>query len=104
MTELDVRHLHNQLKSGLVAWRRGVAANSLINVNIEDPTSGNNRTNTLNFRHAGDLASSEIHSCHQLMSSTKINPICNSFPVGSGLHKVAQSHAATLPVASTGPI
>lgn len=31
MTELDVRYLHNQLKSGLVAWRRVVVVNRLIN-------------------------------------------------------------------------
>lgn len=42
--------------------------------------------------------------CHQLMSGANVNAICNSFPVGTGLHKVAHSNAATLPVASTGPI
>lgn len=57
VTELDVRHLHNPLKSGLAAWRREVVVNRLLNVNTEDPTSGNNRTYTLNCRRGGDVAS-----------------------------------------------
>lgn len=45
MTELEVSHLHNLLTSGLAAWRRVVVVNRLVNVNTEDPPSGNNRNN-----------------------------------------------------------
>ena len=57
--------------------------------------AGNSRSRASNSSH---YFNSRNTFCHQLMSGTYVNKICNFCPVGTGLHKVAQSHAATGPI------